>query len=52
DGQYSLVVIKEAFKLIFNSLIKIFNPLQNDTKVTITTITTKESSPYLFINYN
>ncbi|KAF2000221.1 hypothetical protein P154DRAFT_435578, partial [Amniculicola lignicola CBS 123094] len=49
---YSLATIKDTFKLTFNSFIKIFNPLQNNTKVVVTIITIIESSTYLFTNYN
>jgi patatin-like phospholipase/acyl hydrolase len=52
DGQYSLSAIQEAFKLAFNSEIKMFNPLRNDTKVAVTTVTTTDSLPRLFTNYN
>ncbi|CAI6336998.1 unnamed protein product [Periconia digitata] len=52
DGKYSLSAIQDAFKATFKSEIKMFNPLQNDTKVAVTTTTVNESTPKLFTNYN
>lgn len=52
DGQYSLSAIQEAFRVTFDSEIKMFNPLRNDTKVAVTTTTADGSLPRLFTNYN
>lgn len=52
DGQYSLSAIEEAFKVTFDSHVKMFNPLRNDTKVAVTTTGTKDSYPWLLTNYN
>jgi hypothetical protein len=52
NGQYSLTAIKSGFKAAFKSHLKMFNPLTNNTRVIVTTITAKELQPYLFCNYN
>ena len=51
DGMYNLSAIEDAFKATFGTEVKMFNPLQNDTKVAVTT-TTSSSKPKLFTNYN
>ena len=52
DGQYSLAAIQGAFQKALNSPLQMFNPLRNDTKVAVTTTAVKDSSPWLFTNYN
>jgi len=52
NGQYSLATIKSGFKTTFESHLKMFNPLTNNTKIAVTTTTAKESQPCLFCNYN
>ena len=52
DGQYSLAAIQGAFQKTLNSPLQMFNPLRNDTKVAVTTTKVKDSSPWLFTNYN
>ena len=52
DGQYSLAAIKAAFEKTLNSPLQMFNPLRNDTKVAVTTTSVKDSTPWLFTNYN
>ena len=52
NGQYSLTAIELGFKATFRFYLKIFNPLINDTRVAVITITAKKSQPYLFYNYN
>lgn len=54
DGKYSSVTIEESFKSTFkdDEEINLFNPLNNDTKIAITTTTAKESAACIFSNYN
>lgn len=54
DGKYSSLTIEEAFKSTFrdNKEINLFNPLNNDTKIAITTTTAKEIAACIFSNYN
>jgi hypothetical protein len=53
DGQYSLVAVQDAFKKTFTAASpQMFNPLQNDTKVAVTTTDVDNSLPWLFTNYN
>ena len=52
DGQYSLAAIETAFQKTLNSPLQMFNPLRNDTKVAVTTTSVKDSTPWLFTNYN
>jgi hypothetical protein len=52
DGKYSLAGIKTAFEIAFDSPLKMFNPLKNDTRVAITATSAKSSSSCLFTNYN
>ena len=52
NSQYSLAAIKSGFKAAFKSYLKMFNPLTNNTRVTVITTTTKELQPCLFCNYN
>jgi hypothetical protein len=52
DGQYSLAAVRGAFQKTLNSPLQMFNPLQNDTKVAVTTTAVKDSLPWLFTNYN
>jgi hypothetical protein len=51
-GQYSLGAVQEAFRKTFDTSLPMFNPLQNDTKVAVTTTDVKDSLPWLFTNYN
>jgi hypothetical protein len=52
DGQYSLAAVQDAFKRTFTTSPQMFNPLQNDTKVAVTTTDVGDSLPWLFTNYN
>jgi hypothetical protein len=54
DGQYSLTAIQNAFGTTFNSppAVQMFNPLETDTKVAVTTTTVASAKPRLFTNYN
>jgi hypothetical protein len=52
DGQYSLAAVQNAFRKTFNTPLQMFNPLRNDTKVTVTTTAVKNAVPWLFTNYN
>lgn len=52
DGQYSFTAIQAAFEKTLNSPLQMFNPLRNDTKVAVTTTSVKDSTPWLFTNYN
>jgi hypothetical protein len=52
DGQYSLAAVQNAFSRTFNSPVQMFNPLESDTKVAVTTTTVDNAKPRLFTNYN
>ena len=52
DYQYSSSPIEEAFKTAFGKEMKMFNALDNDTKVAVTTTTAKKTRTCLFSNYN
>ncbi|PPJ60731.1 hypothetical protein CBER1_11369 [Cercospora berteroae] len=52
DWQYSSYAIEEAFRSAFGSDIRMFNPIREDTKVAVTTITAKQPQACVFTNYN
>ena len=52
DGQYNLDAVQDAFRKTFNSSFQMFNPLRNDTKVSVTITAVADSLPWLFTNYN
>jgi hypothetical protein len=52
DGQYSLAAVQNAFNRKFSSPVQMFNPLDTDIKVAVTTTTVNNAKPRLFTNYN
>jgi len=52
DYRYSSTAIEESFRSTFGDDINMFNPLNNDTKIAVTTTTARESQPCIFTNYN
>lgn len=52
DCQYSAQAIEEAFQNALGRQLKMFNPINNDTKVAVTTTTAKDAKSCIFANYN
>lgn len=50
DHRYNLSPIERAFQS--NSFAKMFNPLQNDTKVAVTATSVRANVPCIIANYN
>ncbi|KAF2727575.1 FabD/lysophospholipase-like protein [Polyplosphaeria fusca] len=52
DHRYDSAVIESAFRSTVGQSPRMFNPLQNDTKVAVTSTTARGNVPCLFSNYN
>ena len=52
DCKYKSADIEHALQTAFGSDLKMFNPLNSDTKVAVTSTTARDSLPCLFSNYN
>ncbi|KAK0302569.1 hypothetical protein LTR82_017827 [Friedmanniomyces endolithicus] len=52
DHQYSSQAIEDAFRDVTGNSSGLFNPLNSDTKVAVTSVTAREVQPCLFTNYN
>ncbi|KAF2680658.1 FabD/lysophospholipase-like protein [Lentithecium fluviatile CBS 122367] len=52
DHRYNLSPIEKAFGSEFEGDVKMFNPLQSDTKVAVTATTVRDNRPCIFSNYN
>jgi hypothetical protein len=52
DHRYNLSPIERAFHSTLDSSTKVFNPLQADTKVAVTTTSVRANMPGVISNYN
>ena len=52
DHRYNLTPIEKAFHTKSGSTTKMFNPLQSDTKVAVTTTSVRENVAGVISNYN
>lgn len=52
DYKYDSQSIENAFRSPDGQSPKMFNPLQSDTKVAVTSTTARDSAPCIFSNYN
>ena len=52
DHRYNLSPIEKAFQAQSGSTTKMFNPLQSDTKVAVTTTSVRENVAGVISNYN
>lgn len=52
DHRYNLTPIKKAFQTKSGSTTRIFNPLQSNTKVAVTTTSVRKNVASVISNYN
>ncbi|KAF2199844.1 FabD/lysophospholipase-like protein, partial [Delitschia confertaspora ATCC 74209] len=52
DHRYDSAAIENAFRVEGRAYPRMFNPLQNDTKVAVTTTTARHNIPCVLSNYN
>ena len=52
DHRYSLSPVERAFVSAIGPTEKVFNPLQNDTKVAVMSTSVKANTPCVITNYN